>query len=55
MKKIKEKLIRSFAGYDFEELEEFLNNNKEPEVRDAIMIAMELYHEEQFKEWIEKQ
>ena len=35
------------------ELEEILNNQKEPEVRETIMIAMEKYHEVEFYKWLE--
>ena len=52
MGELKEKLIKSLKGYNFKELEEMLSSQKEPEVREAIMNAMEKYHEEEFINWI---
>lgn len=52
MEKLKEKLIKGLKGYSFEELETLLSNQKEPEVRDAILTAMEKYHEEKFYNWL---
>lgn len=54
MKKLKEKLIENLRGYSFIELEEILNKQKEPEVRETIMEAMEKYHKIQFNEWLER-
>jgi hypothetical protein len=54
MKELKEKLIENLKGYSFKELEEILNKQNEPEVREAIMNAMEKYHTIQFNEWLER-
>lgn len=54
MKELKEKLIENLKGYSFKELEEILNKQSEPEVREAIMDAMEKYHTIQFNEWLER-
>lgn len=52
MRELQEKLITNLKGYDFKELENLLNKNTLPEVREAIMEAMEKYHKEKFNEWI---
>ena len=54
MKELKEKLIENLKNYSFKELEEILNKQSEPEVREAIMDAMEKYHTIQFNEWLER-
>ena len=55
MKKLQEKLIEYLKGYNFKELEDLLNKNNLPEVRETIMNAMETYYEEEFYKWIEEQ
>ena len=52
MERLQNKLVEMLRGYKFEELEKMLNEQKAPEVRESIMNAMELYHEDQFLEWI---
>lgn len=54
MKEMQERLIQMLKGYNFEELEEMLNNQTVAEVRGSIMDAMELYHEEKFNKWLEE-
>lgn len=53
MKELQNKLIENLKGYSFKELEEMLNSQSQPEVREAIMNAMEKYHEEEFLNWID--
>ena len=54
MENMQKKLIKMLKGYSFKELEEMLNNQTVPEVRNSIMNAMELYHEDKFNKWIEE-
>ena len=54
MKELQSKLITMLKGYDFEELKNMLNTQSAPEVRGAIMDAMEKYHEEKFNKWLEE-
>ena len=53
MKELQNKLVKNLKGYSFKELEDLLNKNELPEVREAIMNAMEKYYEEEFIKWIE--
>ena len=52
MRKMKENLIKGLKGYSFGEMLRLLNSNTVPEVRDAIMKSMELYHTTKFYDWL---
>ena len=52
MKELQKKLVENLKGYSFEELETLLNKNEIPEVREAIMNAMEKYYEKEFYAWL---
>lgn len=54
MKELQEKLVENLKGYKFEELVDMMNKQTVPEVREAIMNAMEQYHEEKFLSWMEE-
>lgn len=54
MKSLQEKLINNLKGYSFEELKGMLDSQSQPEVREAIMEAMERYYEEKYIEWMEE-
>lgn len=53
MKQLQKQLIENLKGYEFEELLKMLNDSEVPEIREAIMDAMEKYHNEKFMEWLE--
>lgn len=52
MRQMKENLIKGLKGYSFGEMLRLLNSNSVPEVRDAIMRAMEMYHTTKFYDWL---
>ena len=54
MKKLQKQLIENLKGYEFEELLKMLNDNEVPEIREAIIDAMEKYHNEKFMKWLEE-
>ena len=54
MKELQEKLIENLKGYSFDEILELLNKQEVPEVREALMNAMEKYHKERFYKWLEE-
>jgi uncharacterized protein (UPF0147 family) len=54
MKQLQKQLIENLKGYEFEELLKMLNDNEVPEIRKAIMDAMEKYHNEKFMKWLEE-
>lgn len=49
---LKNVLVEKMKGKTFNELVELLNLQRDPEVRDSILTAMEVYHEEQFLAWL---
>lgn len=51
---LKQKLIQNLKGYSFEDLKGMLDSQSEPEVREAIMDAMEKYHTAKFYEYMEE-
>lgn len=52
MKELQLKLINNLKGYSFKEMKELLNNTKLVEAREAILNAMEKYHNEEFMKWL---
>lgn len=53
MKELQKRVVEMLKGFSFKELEDMLNTQTVPEVREAIMNAMEQYHKEQFNKWLE--
>lgn len=55
MKELQEKLIENLKGYSFEEILNLLNKQTDPDVRGALMAAMEKYHAEKFYKWLDEE
>ncbi len=53
MKELKKILINYLKGYSFNELKIFLNLQKDPDVRETFLNAMEIYYPEEFLNFIE--
>ena len=52
MKELQEILIKNLKGYNFEELKITLEAQKVPEVREAVLNAMELYFPNEFMKYL---
>lgn len=52
MKELQQEIVKNLKGYTFNELKYLLNKNTMPEVREAILMAMETYHNKKYNEWL---
>lgn len=50
MEQLQKQLVENLKGYEFVELLKMLNDNEVPEIREAIMDAMEKYQRYIFNE-----